>query len=248
MKVSVITAVFNRAETIEEAVRSIQRQCNVNIEHIVVDGASTDGTVEILERLSDDRTVLISEPDRGIYDALSKGLAMATGEVVGFMHSDDTFAHNHVLERVVALFHSTNAEAVFGDLDYVSRDNPHRVIRHWKAGEFTKAKLRRGWMPPHPTLYLRRGVIEQLGSFDTSYRIASDYDAILRYFGRGNVRPAYLPEVLVKMRMGGESNQSIRKLIRKSIEDYRALRSNGIGGARALAWKNLTKIGQFIVR
>lgn len=248
MKVSIITAVYNRVATVAEAIDSVQFQTYQDIEHLLIDGASTDGTLEVLESRRNDRTVLVSEPDKGIYDALSKGMALATGEVIGLMHSDDTFASSDVIARVAAAFEDPTVDAVYGDLDYVAQDNPSKIIRHWKAGEFTPEKLKRGWMPPHPTLYLRRSVIERLGGYDASYRIAADYDAILRYFGRGNLKAAYLPEVLVKMRVGGESNQSIRKIVRKSREDYRALRTNGIGGATALAWKNLSKLNQFITR
>jgi glycosyltransferase len=248
MKVSIITAVYNRVATVAESIASVQSQTYQDIEHLLIDGASTDGSVEILESLRTDSTVLVSEPDKGIYDALSKGMALATGEVIGLMHSDDAFASNEVIAKVAAAFEDPTVDAVYGDLDYVAQDNTSKIIRHWKAGEFTPDKLKRGWMPPHPTLYLRRSVIERFGGYDASYRIAADYDAILRYFGRGNLKAVYLPEVLVKMRLGGESNQSIRKIVRKSREDYRALRTNGIGGATALAWKNLSKLNQFILR
>lgn len=164
------------------------------------------------------------------------------------VHSDDFLAHPQVLERVAARFAETGADAVYGDLDYVSASDTTRVIRHWRSGAFTPQKLARGWMPPHPALFLRREVFERLGSYDTSYRIAADYDAILRYFGRGGICPAYLPEVLVKMRVGGESNRSLGRILRKSREDYRALRSNGVGGLGALVWKNASKLPQFILK
>lgn len=191
---------------------------------------------------------IVSEPDRGIYDALNKGIRAATGDVIGLVHSDDFLAHPLVLERVAARFAETGADAVYGDLDYVSASDTTRVIRHWRSGAFTPQKLARGWMPPHPALFLRREVFERLGSYDTSYRIAADYDAILRYFGRGGICPAYLPEVLVKMRVGGESNRSLGRILRKSREDYRALRSNGVSGLGALVWKNASKLPQFILK
>ncbi|MEM8711370.1 MAG: glycosyltransferase family 2 protein [Planctomycetota bacterium] len=248
MKVSIITAVYNRVTTVAEAIESVQSQTYQDIEHVLIDGSSTDGTLGVLESMRDDRSVLVSEPDKGIYDALSKGMARATGEVIGLMHSDDTFASNNVVQEVAKAFEDPTVDAVYGDLDYVAQNDPSKIIRRWKAGEFTAAKLKRGWMPPHPTLYLRRSVIDRFGGYDTSYRIAADYDAILRYFGRGNLKVAYIPTVLVKMRVGGESNQSIKKIVRKSREDYRALRSNEVGGVTALAWKNLSKLNQFIAR
>jgi len=134
---------------------------------------------------------------------------------------------------------------VYGDLDYVAKDNPSRVIRRWRSGEYDRRRLARGWMPPHPTLFLRRSVIERLGGYDTDYQIAADYEAILRYLGPGAIRLAYLPEVLVKMRLGGESNRSIARMVRKSREDYRALRTSKVGGVSALVWKNLSKLPQF---
>ena len=137
-------------------------------------------------------------------------------------------------------------DGVYGDLDYVAKAEPSRIIRRWRSGDYDPARLAWGWMPPHPTLYLRRSVIEQWGGFDTTLRIAADYDAMLRYLGRGRIRLAYIPEVLVKMLVGGESNRSLSRILRKSREDYRALRNNGVGGVGALVWKNLSKVGQFL--
>ena len=162
------------------------------------------------------------------------------------MESDDLFADDEVLSSVTEAFEDPTVDAVYGDLQYVAQDDPTRVIRHWRSGEFHPARLKRGWMPPHPTLYLRRSVLETHGSFDRSYRIAADYDAILRYFGSPGFKAAYIPRVLVKMRVGGESNQSLRKILRKSREDYRALRRSGVGGIGTLAFKNLSKLGQFV--
>jgi glycosyltransferase len=189
---------------------------------------------------------VISAPDRGIYDALNKGITLATGEVVGLMHSDDFFAHDRVLETVAATFARTGADAVYGDLDYVAAKDTDRIIRHWQSGAFTPQRLARGWMPPHPTLFVRRDAMLRLGLYDTDYRIAADYEAVLRWFGKGGLSLAYIPEVLVKMRVGGESNRSLDRILRKSREDYRALRSTGVGGLPALVWKKLSKLPQFL--
>lgn len=245
MKVSVVTAVWNRAATVGCAIDSVTAQTWPDIEHVVIDGASTDGTMAAIESRRTARMVVISEPDRGIYDALNKGLARSTGDVVGLLHSDDEFAHPRVIERIAAAFSDAAIDAVYGDLDYVAANDPARIIRHWRAGEVTHAKLRRGWMPPHPTLFLRRRVFEVHGAYDTRYRIAADYDAVLRWFGRCAITSAYIPEVLVKMRVGGESNASLGKILRKSHEDYRALRCNRVGGIPTLVAKNLSKIPQF---
>jgi glycosyltransferase len=248
VRVSVVTAVFNNRATIAEALDSALAQTGAEYELVVIDGASTDGTVDVLRTYADRLAVLVSERDSGIYDALNKGVAKARGDVVGFLHSDDLFADASVLARVARAFEDPAVDAVYGDLLYVRKDDPSQVVRYWRAGEYSRTRLGWGWMPPHPTLYVRRSAYERLGGFDTRYRIAADYDCILRFLGRGALRPAYIPEVLVKMRVGGASNRSLSNILRKSAEDYRALRTNGVGGVGALAWKNLSKLGQFLVR
>lgn len=245
LKVSIITAVFNRSDTIGHALQSVHSQSWKNIEHIVIDGGSTDGTVRIVESYRSKISVFISEPDKGIYDALNKGLSNATGDVVGFMHSDDYFFDSDVVHRIALAFSDDSVDGIYGDLEYVSKDNINSVVRRWKSGTYLPSKLARGWMPPHPTLYLRRTVFEKLGGFDTSYRIAADYEAILRYLALGKIRLAYIPEVLVKMRVGGESNRSLSRILLKSREDYRALHNNGVGGIGTLLLKNFSKITQF---
>jgi glycosyltransferase len=220
-------------------------QTHPDIEHVVVDGASTDGTLELLRKKLDDRSILISEPDRGIYYALNKGLAKSTGDVVGILHSDDVFADQHVLEDVAKVFSDPTIDAVYGDLQYVSKLNAQKIIRHWVAGEYTFSRVGSGWMPPHPTLFLRRELLKSLGNFDTSYRISADYDFILRFFSRRDVRVTYIKRVLVKMRSGGESNGSFGRILKKSREDYIVLQSNGVGGLSVLLLKNLSKLRQF---
>lgn len=248
MKISVVTAVYNREETIAQSIRSIQSQTYSSVEHVLQDGGSSDGTLRIIAELSEGNTYLSSEPDKGIYDAINKGIGRATGEIIGLMHSDDYFASDEVLEKVAAAFENPDIDGVYGDLDYVSASDTGRVVRHWKSGEMTRTKLRRGWMPPHPTLYLRRSVFDRFGTYDTSYSISADYDAMLRFLWVGDIKLAYIPEVLVKMRVGGESNRSLGRILRKSREDYRALRKNGVGGFRTLGLKNISKISQFLVK
>lgn len=248
MTFSILTAVWNRAATLGDALDSLAAQTHTDWEHVVQDGGSTDGTLSLLRSSPDPRRSVVSARDGGIYHALNLAFARSCGEVIGLLHSDDILAHPGVLEQVARTFAETGADAVYGDLDYVSASDMGWVIRHWRSGVYEAAKLRRGWMPPHPALFLRRSVIERFGGYDTSFRIAADYDAILRYFGTGGITAAYLPEVLVKMRVGGESNRSLGRIIRKSSEDWRALRKNGIGGLGTLALKNFSKIGQFRVK
>ena len=248
MKFSILTVVYNRAATIAQAVESLAAQSHSDVEHIVQDGGSTDGTLERIAAVAHGRMSVVSERDAGIYDALNRASARATGDVIGVLHSDDFFAHDAVLAHVAEVFAATGADAVYGDLDYVSAADTTRVVRRWRSGPYDPRRLRRGWMPPHPALFVRRSVIERWGAYDTRYRIAADYDSILRYFGKGGCTAAYLPETLVKMRVGGESNRSLERILLKSREDLRALRANEVGGVAALAWKNLSKVGQFVRR
>jgi glycosyltransferase len=244
MRVSVITAVFNREDTIRDAVLSVQTQDYPSIEHLIVDGLSIDGTVDYLKTLSTERVRWISEKDYGIYDAINKGIHNSTGQIIGLLHSDDLFSKPDNISKVVALF-GNGADIVYGDLEYVSKNNLQKIIRKWKSGSFVFAKLRLGWMPPHPTVFLKRSVFQKHGFYDTSYGIAADYDFLLRALGDKTLKVAYLPEVLVRMRTGGVSNRSFRNIVQKSLEDYRAIKANNIGGLMTLVFKNVRKIPQF---
>jgi len=248
MKISVITAVRNNCDTIAEALDSVLAQTHADVELIVIDGASTDGTGSVLERYAPRLSVLVSEPDLGIYDALNKGIARATGDIIGFLHADDLLADRNVLATIAAAFSQAATDGVYGDLLYVSKRNPQQVVRYWRSCEFTPRLLAKDWMPAHPTLYLRRQVYRQFGGFDTSLRIAADYDFMLRVLCSGTLQLTYIPQVLVKMRVGGASNRSMANLWRKSREDWRALRRNRVGGIFTLLLKNLSKLPQFFAR
>lgn len=246
--ISVVTATWNCDQTVKECLASVAEQTYPHREHVVVDGASTDRTMAILTAHDHQLAVLKSEPDAGIYDALNKGIALACGDVVGFLHADDLYATPNVLAQIAKSFEDPAVCAVYGDLQYVSKVNTAQVVRQWRSSAFTPNGLAWGWMPPHPTLYVRREWYERIGGFDTRYRIAADYLSILQMFSKADFKSVYLPEVLVKMRLGGESNKSLKNLVRKTAEDWRALRSTGVGafgGAGALVWKNLSKLGQF---
>ena len=243
-RISVITATYNCVNELPGCLESMARQTHAKREHIVIDGASSDGTLGLLQRHSAQFSTLISEPDGGIYDALNKGVAQAQGDVIGFLHGDDAFANDQVLARVSAAFDDPRVSMVYGDLQYVRRQQTDEVVRHWAAGPFVPSQLRAGWMPPHPTVYLRREVYERLGNFDTQYRIAADYDHMLRVFGDSSLHCAYLPEVLIHMRTGGISNRSLGSVLRKSAEDLHILRHHQLGGLASLLMKNLRKIKQ----
>jgi glycosyltransferase involved in cell wall biosynthesis len=251
VKVSIVTAVYNGARTVGHALRSVYEQEYPNIEHIIVDGASSDTTLDVIRGSPLRSPILVSEPDSGIYDALNKGLQRATGEIIGLLHSDDVFADPRVISDVGACFLDPSVNLVFGDLDYVDGREGRRVARHWVAGQPTPSKLRAGWMPPHPTVFIRVCLYRALGNFRTELGISADYELMLRLFLSGQVVHRYVPRVLVKMRTGGESNRSIERIWTKSREDYSALRWNGFSGAgaaRALLLKNLRKIGQLVSR
>jgi glycosyltransferase len=237
--------VLNRKQTIADTLHSVAMQDYAAIEHIIQDGQSNDGTLDIIQSIAGPQTHMESCPDAGIYDAINKGLTRVTGDVIGLLHSDDTFADSHVLSAVARMMEENpELDGLYGDLHYVSASDTSRIVRTWRPGEYSPQKLRQGWMLPHPTLYLRREVFERWGLYDISYEISADYDAVLRYLTVGKVRLGYLPRVMVKMRTGGASNGSMQALWRKSCEDYRIIRTHHIGGISVLAQKNIRKISQ----
>jgi glycosyltransferase len=247
MKVSVIVTVFNNASTIIDAIDSILLQDYSNIECIVIDAGSTDGTIEALNQNISKIDVFVSEADKGIYDGLNKGVAMATGDVIAFLHSDDVYADTKVVSDVVSQF-QPKIQGVYGDLVYTEIDNFNKVIRYWRSKPFASTLLNDGWMPPHPTLFLRRSVYEKYGSFDTSYSISGDYEFMLRILKEGVV-VSYVPRVLYKMRIGGKSNRGIVNLFNKSVEDLRAMRYHGLRNPfYGLLYKNISKLIQLIRR
>ncbi len=256
MKISIITATYNSAASIAETQRSIAEQDypREQIEWIVIDGASKDGTLAAIQAGSFQPDILVSEPDKGIYDALNKGVRRATGDVVGFLHADDFLAAPGVLSRIACALENSGAEALYGDLQYVQpAAGSYSVVRHWASGTYHRRNLKWGWMPPHPTLYLQRAVFERAklsggDYFDTSYTCAADYDFMLRILSQHGIEPAYLRMVLVKMRLGGISNRSLKHIVKKSREDWQVIRRNRIGGLHTLAWKNLGKVRQFFLR
>lgn len=245
MKISIITSVYNNKETIEDAINSVLSQSYKNIEYVLVDGASSDGTLDVIEKYKDKVDIFISESDKGIYDGLNKGVRLATGDVVAFLHSDDLYASDTIIEDIAKEFQSTNADGVYGDLVYTLKEDTTKVLRYWKSKDFDISLLKKGWMPAHPTLFLRKSVYDTYGVFDLSFKIAGDYDFMLRVLSAG-IKVSYLPKVLYKMRVGGESNKSIKNIILKSKEDLRALSRNNVGGIYSLLIKNFSKIDQFL--
>jgi glycosyltransferase involved in cell wall biosynthesis len=239
MKISVITVTFNSAKTVADTLTSVAMQTHPDIEHLIIDGASSDGTVEIVRMHASTQTRLISESDRGIYDAMNKGIALASGEVIGFLNSDDFYANSSVLAKIAAAFQDSVVDACYGDLVYVSQDNS-RVVRYWKSKPFTKGDFAKGWCPAHPTFYVRKSVIERMGLFDQSYKMGVDVEFMMRYLECGSINAAYLPHVLVNMRIGGTSNQSWKNILLQNKEIFAALRKNGVPFSRV--WFAANKI------
>jgi glycosyltransferase len=245
MKVSIITVCFNSSATILNTIRSVNSQSYKNIEHIFIDGNSTDSTRKIILSQSLRATQLISENDDGIYDAMNKGIKSANGQIIAILNSDDFYSDHNVIKNVVEEIKKKSSDCLYGDLVYISQKRLSKVVRFWLAGEFSKEKIKFGWMPPHPTLFIRKKLYIELGLFNTNYKISADYDFILRLINKGNIKISYLPKVLVKMRLGGQSNASFRKIFLKSYEDYLILHRNKSGNIFTLILKNLRKIHQF---
>jgi len=249
MKISIITASYNSAATIADTLRSIADQTHPEIEHLVIDGGSTDSTLEIVRAQGKAGTTIVSERDRGIYDAMNKGLARATGDVVGFLNSDDIFADPQALERVARALADPQVDMVYGDIVFVAQQDTSRVVRLWTSRPYTAGLCSRGWMPPHPTLYVRRAVYEKYGEYDLSFPAAADFEMALRLFDREHLSSAYVPFVQVRMRMGGQSTRSIANIVSGSREVSRAARKHGLpGGLRFVAMRLLRKVPQFLQR
>jgi glycosyltransferase len=246
LTISIITAVRNNKNFIEDAMKSVLVQKYPYIQYIVVDGNSTDGTLDIIKKYEGKISKWISEPDSGIYEALNKGIKLATGDVVGFLHSDDLFASNMVIEKVAGKFLSGSVNAVYSDLVYITKNNGDKTVRYWKAGEYKPQSLKFGWIPPHPTLFVKKEGYDNCGLFNTGLRIAADYDMMLRLLTYCGDKISYIDETLVKMRLGGASNRSLKNMIIKSREDYIALSNNGFPlPMLTLILKNIRKLNQF---
>ncbi|MBO0938373.1 glycosyltransferase [Fibrella sp. HMF5335] len=247
MTVSIITVVYNGANTIAEAIESVLGQSYSPIEYIIIDGASTDGTADIIRSYGNSIARFISEPDGGIYDAMNKGIAAATGDIIGILNADDLYRHPDVIGRVVDVFQQQpTVDGVYGDLVYAQRNEPDRVTRYWRAGDYQHGDFLYGWMPPHPTFFVRTNVYKKYGMFTTSLRSAADYELMLRLIHKHQIRIAYLNEVLVVMRLGGVSNSSLRNRLKANREDRMAWQLNELKPNWLTLWlKPIRKLSQF---
>jgi glycosyltransferase involved in cell wall biosynthesis len=228
MRFSLVTACYNSAATIRDTLESVAAQTHPHIEHIVIDGGSTDATLDIVRASGARVARVVSEKDSGIYNAMNKGVRLATGDVIGTINSDDFYADPGVIARVAQVFAETGADCVFGDLEYVHPADPTKVLRRWRSQPYVPGAFQRGWHPAHPTFFARRELFERLGGFDESLRISSDYELMLRFMEPGRARSAHLASVLVKMRDGGVSNRTFGNILRANLECYRAFKKNGL--------------------
>lgn len=225
-RISVVTVCKNAAPSVESTLASVRKQTHGDVEHVVIDGGSTDGTLQIIERYRDAVATLVSEPDRGLYHAMNKGWQRASGRIIGFLNAGDTFHDPEVLSRVAAAFEQSACDAVYGDLDLVSNDG--RVVRKWRSGPFRRSKYHFGWMTPHPATYIRRELFERYGGFRHDLSIAADYELMLRFFFEHRARVQYLRLPLVRMVHGGASNGTFLGVMRANWQVYRSWRKNGL--------------------
>ena len=226
---------------------SIVSQDYSDLEYLFIDGGSSDNTLSIIKKYRQNNPFIkmVSEKDYGIYDALNKGISAASGDIIGFVHSDDFLASSDIINDIVSMMKTESLDGVYGNLQYVNKNNTQKVTRNWISCDFKFSLLKNGWMPPHPTLFLKKEVYQKHGLFDVSYRISADYDFMLRIFKDSELKLGYLPKVITKMRVGGASNRSLKNIIKKSKEDYRAIKSNNIGDFLTLIRKNTSKLKQF---
>ena len=228
MKISIITPCYNSELTLEDTIESVLSQDYPNVEYIIIDGGSHDNTISIIEKYKDEISMVISEKDDGIYDAMNKGIQISTGDIVGILNSDDFYAHEKVLSKIAKSFLQNGCDAVYSDLQYISKQNKTKLVRNWKSEEFKLSKFKWGWMPPHPTFFLKKESYIKFGSYDTRLTLSADYELMLRMLYKYQLKPIYIPEVMVKMRIGGKGNSSLLQRIRANIEDRKAWRINNV--------------------
>jgi glycosyltransferase len=243
VKFSIITIVYNNLEQLKGCISSLHSQKDVIYEHVIQDALSKDGTASYIQSLNNSNINLLSEKDRGIYDALNRGMKRSSGDIIGLIHSDDLYASDDVLKRVHAEFEK-GFDVVYGDLEYVSRQNTSEVFREWISGDFDKDKLKYGWMPPHPTFFFKREILKRVGNYNSSYEISADYDFMLRILMLPKVKVSYIPMRMIKMRVGGASNRSIHNVILKMKEDFRTMKKYFTFPLFTLFFKNFRKLNQ----
>ena len=248
--ISIITAVYNCAQTIGTTIDSVLAQTDKSIEYIIIDGMSDDGTQAVIEGYGDRISKVIREPDQGIYDALNKGVQAASGDIVGFVHADDALADNSIVAKIKSKFaDEAELDAVYGDLLYVDSQDTDKVIRYWRAGKYDRNKFLFGWMPPHPTCYLRKEIYQELGAYKTDFGSAADYECMVRLMYKHQINVGYLPEIVSKMRVGGTSNVSMENRLKANRGDRQAWLENDLRPPFGLRFtKPISKLPQYVLR
>jgi len=224
MKISIITVCFNSEKTIKDTLVSVSNQKGVDVEHVIVDGASKDNTLNIIKS---HHTVsqLVSEPDKGIYDAMNKGIAMTTGEIIGTLNADDFYYDDNVLMEVEKVFLDPSIDACYGDLVYVKQDDINHTVRYWKSMDYKVGLFKSGWMPAHPTFFVRKSIYDRQGVFRLDYKIAADFELLFRLIEQNKIKTKYIPKVMVKMRLGGTTNKNLKNIWIQNKEIVNTLRS-----------------------
>jgi len=249
LKVSIITVTYNSSQTLEETVKSVLGQSYDDIEYIIIDGQSVDNTFEIIKSYGDRISKYISEKDNGIYDAMNKGVSMATGDIIGFINSDDKLNANDCVSEIAKVFQTYNCDVVYGDKIYTESNNTDKVVRYWKAGEYNKNNFKKGWMPPHLSTYIKRDFYEKYGKFRTDFKIAADYELMFRFMYKYNAKSKYLPKIIARMRAGGISNKSLKNILISNYEVYKSWRVNGFSiSPFIIVRKPISKTIQFFMR
>lgn len=228
IKISIITVSFNNEATIEDTILSVKNQSYPHVEHLIIDGASTDNTMKIVNKYKVHLGKIISEPDDGIYFAMNKGIELATGDIIGFINADDILANHSVLASVATALEDDGNDSCYADLVYVKSNNMNKTIRYWHCSTFTGELFSTGWSPPHPTFYVKKHIYKRYGYFDLNYKMGNDIELMMRFLERFRITTQYIPEVWVKMRLGGVSNQSLRNIIVQNLEIYRGARKNRV--------------------
>ncbi|MCX6122122.1 MAG: glycosyltransferase family 2 protein [Ignavibacteriales bacterium] len=228
MKVTIITIVLNNVDTIISCMDSVMGQTYKNIEYIVIDGGSTDGTIDILRKYNGNISQWISEPDNGVYYAMNKGVKMATGDIIGFLNADDYYADNGVIQHIVDEINLNKVDSCYGDVVYVKRNDLMKVTRYWKSISCNVDNFKKGWFPPHPTFFVKKNIYDRLGVFNTDYKFSSDVELMIRFLCKHSVSTCYIPDVLIKMRDSGKSNKSLINIARSVWECYLAMKNNNL--------------------
>lgn len=242
--ISLVTVCYNAEATIERCITSAINQNFKNLEYIIVDGGSTDNTINIVKKFKDRISIFISEPDSGIYDAMNKGIGKATGQVIGMLNADDYFANNEILSEIALTFNEQDADIIYGDLDFVTPDG--KIVRKWRSGNYFSGIFNWGWMPPHPTFYCKKHLFSKLGVYSLNFGTAADYELMARFMHLNKPKVSYIKKVLVKMQVGGVSNKSFRNYLKAIAFNYKAMMINKIiAPFVTIALKPMRKIVQY---